>query len=38
MNYHCTSIGRALILSKLEEAIKLWDTMSEESFKDAKRS
>jgi hypothetical protein len=33
MKYDCTSIGRALVLSKLEEA-----TMSEESFKDAKCS
>jgi hypothetical protein len=36
--YACTVIGRALVLSKLEEAAKLRATMSEESFKDEKCS
>jgi hypothetical protein len=36
--YNRTVIGWALVLSKLEEATKLWATMSEESFKGAKCS
>jgi hypothetical protein len=28
-------IGRALVLSKLEEVAKLWATILEESFQDA---
>jgi hypothetical protein len=38
MKYDSTLIGRELVLSKLEEATKLWATMLEESFKDAKCS
>ena len=37
-NYDQTVIGRALVLSKLEEAAMLRATMSEESFVDAEHS
>jgi hypothetical protein len=36
--YNCIVIGRALVLSKLEEGAKLWSIMSEQSFKDPKCS
>jgi hypothetical protein len=36
--YDRTVIGRALVLSKFEEAAMLWTTMSEESFMGAKCS
>jgi hypothetical protein len=38
MKYNCIKIGSTLVRSKLEEAAKLWATMSEESFKDAECS
>jgi hypothetical protein len=34
MKYDHILIGRALVLSKLEEAAKLWITMSKELFKN----
>jgi hypothetical protein len=38
MKYDCTLNGRALVLSKLEEVVKLRAIMSEESFKDVECS
>ena len=38
MKYNRTLIGRALVLSRLKNVVKLWATISEESFKDVECS